>query len=260
MIRLLFNDEYLDQGCPEELFVEGEGIDTTKATFITNYVIGFIGLFGLLLWRQGAGWVVYFVATGVGYAVAGIGHQIIEDKDEQQTTQRVLEFLAAVFVTLGICGLCRASLLPWIASTWFHIGLVVLHLAVLAVVVVLRSFLLTGLWLLGVYILSMVSFVAYSCKSKDRSQCTAIWLTVASLLCISGLIVQTTLSPDCGSLDAYRNCFRDCPLPSPRVFNHNAIFHVIFAIGLAMQLILVSRLPTDFAGQRGKDTDDDSMI
>ena len=56
-------------------------------------------------------------------------------------------------------------------------------------------------------------------------------------LIMAGLLVQVLLTPTCGSSEAYENCFRDCPMPDPLKLNHNALFHLLVAIGLIFQAI-----------------------
>merc|ERR1712232_20823 len=71
---------------------------------------------------------------------------------------------------------------------------------------------------------------------------------------IAGFAVQIALSPTCGDA-AYENCFRDCPLPAP-YFNHNALFHVLYAVGMVPVAIgwNLNPVPPDFRPLWGKNT------
>ena len=57
-------------------------------------------------------------------------------------------------------------------------------------------------------------------------------LKALAILCLPGSwVVQMVLAPVCGD-DGYIDCFKDCPLPNPGTFNHNAIFHIVYAAWL----------------------------
>lgn len=68
-----------------------------------------------------------------------------------------------------------------------------------------------------------------------------------AIICyILGLILQVALN-DCGSDEAYKNCFKNCVLPNPEKFNNNALFHVlalVFVIlyGFCKMILLRSSL------------------
>ena len=46
-----------------------------------------------------------------------------------------------------------------------------------------------------------------------------------------GMAVQVALADVCGD-PGYEDCWEDCPLPDPMEFNHNALFHALYAAGL----------------------------
>ena len=48
---------------------------------------------------------------------------------------------------------------------------------------------------------------------------------------IGGMAVQVALADVCGD-PGYEDCWEDCPLPDPMEFNHNALFHALYAAGL----------------------------
>ena len=50
---------------------------------------------------------------------------------------------------------------------------------------------------------------------------------------ILGYVLQALLAGKCGD-SAYEKCFADCPLPKPMIFNHNALFHVVYLIGMVV--------------------------
>ena len=48
---------------------------------------------------------------------------------------------------------------------------------------------------------------------------------------IGGMLIQVALADVCGD-PGYEDCWEDCPLPDPMEFNHNALFHALYAAGL----------------------------
>ncbi len=56
--------------------------------------------------------------------------------------------------------------------------------------------------------------------------------TIGLAAMITGLVVQVILAPACDDRGYEKNCFQDCPLLDPTVFNHNALFHLIYMFGL----------------------------
>ena len=45
---------------------------------------------------------------------------------------------------------------------------------------------------------------------------------------IGGMLIQVALADVCGD-PGYEDCWEDCPLPDPMEFNHNALFHALYA-------------------------------
>ena len=50
---------------------------------------------------------------------------------------------------------------------------------------------------------------------------------------ILGYVIQGSLTGTCGD-SAYAKCFVDCPLSNPMIFNHNALFHVVYLAGMCL--------------------------
>ena len=51
------------------------------------------------------------------------------------------------------------------------------------------------------------------------------------MVMIGGMLIQVALADVCGD-PGYEDCWEDCPLPDPMEFNHNALFHAVYAAGL----------------------------
>ena len=107
--------------------------------------------------------------------------------------------------------------------------------------VILGGLLLLGISLLVSYVIMLLVF-AYHMLLEDNMRISEGKLFAVSFMGGS-LVIQVVLAGDCGS-DAYEVCFVDCPLPDPMQFNHNALFHSIFAVGLFLQGIVEFQQPT----------------
>ena len=71
--------------------------------------------------------------------------------------------------------------------------------------------------------------VVFGYYEKDRIAAAGLVLTVL------GAAIQFVLRGVCGS-NAYEDCFENCPLPNPMKFNHNALFHLVYCLGVAVQI------------------------
>ena len=66
---------------------------------------------------------------------------------------------------------------------------------------------------------------------KGARVCVAGAVKVAAgVVMIGGMLIQVALADVCGD-PGYEDCWEDCPLPAPE-FNHNALFHFLYAVGL----------------------------
>merc|ERR1719498_360384 len=83
----------------------------------------------------------------------------------------------------------------------------------------------------------IVSFLALSFLSSIFFTRRSFINGAAVSLCALGFLVQVLLEPTCGRA-GYDSCWEDCVLPAPD-FNHNALFHVMVAVGL---LVLGARM------------------
>lgn len=258
--------EYISSNCTIE-FDPSFGVDDTVGTYVTNYLIAALGIpFGILflarvyaccgcLVRQHAPtkatpplstpqnttlfWqALYFLLAGAGYGAAGLQHQFYHTVDD---LPYALQWGAVILVGLSLVPLQLSVTESWedesrrviILSRLVYVGIVV--------VVVVLTFVFETLMAVGVY-----NFVVLACtgvyhiRCFKRSGCHIMHYISATgnALVMAGLAVQVLLSPVCGPYEGYKNCFRDCPLPTdPLRFNHNALFHAMVAIGLVFQAI-----------------------
>ena len=70
-----------------------------------------------------------------------------------------------------------------------------------------------------------------SLKPGARVCVTGAVKVMAGVVMIGGMLIQVALADVCGD-PGYEDCWEDCPLPDPMEFNHNALFHALYAAGL----------------------------
>merc|ERR1711862_172014 len=80
------------------------------------------------------------------------------------------------------------------------------------------------------------------------------------LLAVLGFVLQLKLAPLCGDAsyakpeDETTGCWRACPLPVvgyANPFNHNALYHTVYALSLALLAAVVSSRPEFSAAMMG---------
>jgi hypothetical protein len=215
-------------------------------TFVTNYVIAGVGVVAFLWHYNKSVWVaLYFLLTGLGYGIAGVGHQVIESS-EDNGTRTIIAVVSILHILVG-----GFALQYWaVPQTKYRISLVVLFAAVFGVAVSLNSPLVLEIYLL----LSYLALAGHSGYLKDY---------LASLGCvtiIAGALTQVSLARKCGD-SGYETCWEDCPLPNPLKFNHNSLFHVIVAFGLLLQMIgRYDTPPCDRSNEEAQDEQAEGLV
>ena len=68
-------------------------------------------------------------------------------------------------------------------------------------------------------------------RRDDSARTRRKILISTQVVMIGGMAVQVALADVCGD-PGYEDCWEDCPLPDPMEFNHNALFHALYAAGL----------------------------
>jgi len=233
--RRLYDMDYVEGGCigPPP---PGTNVDDTFGTYATDYLIGIIGIGGalaLLLSSKPADFYKnlganYLFWTGAGYGLAGLLHQVFHE-DEQNENHMRLWKLSYIFTLFGVMalGLLVNRLLlaknPSLGKSEVCMNAVVL--VVTGGVIAQNLFgeptlIITGVCLGIMTLYALIVWALWSSWAK----------VLGCVLQIIGFIVQVALAPQCGD-DAYAECWKECPLPAP-YFNHNALFHLLYAIGL----------------------------
>jgi cytochrome c oxidase subunit IV len=226
--RSLYNKDYLQSDCTTA-YNEESKVDNLFWTYCTNFVLAAVCLLIALYFisKQGR-WslILFYLLVAVGNLISGFSHALIDHQvDGTRQTPFVITF---ILITLAHGFLLQTGLCTYtrVSKLW-HAVLAVITLGVLALAFALWDLRVVGVFSLVTYL--VIIYVVY----PKWIQCAAMILGILALL------VQVSLAGNCGD-DGYEECFRSCPLPNPDKFNHNALFHVIWAVSLY----------TLFAGER----------
>jgi hypothetical protein len=231
----LYDQAYLDANCDSAVVPLNvdNGVDSSIATFSTNYVIAVITLFfaTIVLLHAlkndkectGKFMSLYLASTGVAFGLGGIGHQFSEEKEE--LLNRILLPIVSFFGNVGTYSLLYVVLVSHLKvegilrAAW---ALMATALTVYGSAVALYDPNPTGIPGFIVILSALVT----QARQMWRFRKIAIALKLCGFVSmVIGGIVQLSLSSVCG-FDGYPECFRRCPLPAPE-FNHNALFHIL---------------------------------
>jgi len=230
--RMLWDMGYVKGGCQGDP-PPGTNYDNTPGTYVTNYVIGLVAVIGIFqMFRRRPDLykvlsVSFLLWTGLGYGLAGVAHQFI--LTEETVPLNIATYVLAVMGCLALNLLILDEVLPLsIVMGKIAAGVAILvGLGAAAVVAVTGNFGIAGIYQVVVL---LCATIIWACMRK--------WdLALGALVCSVSLPIQALLAPVCGN-GGYSDCWKDCPLPAP-YFNHNALFHAVFAVGL---LILALRM------------------
>ena len=313
--RHLYDEDFLNSGCPQGDFDPDTLHDTTVGTYVTNYIVGlvcFIAIIGIhfiffyhiqksnltshlmaqqvkkgnftslstssyqnedgmkerkqdlalkfyenakrrMVWR-----INYFRFTGLAYFVAGIGHQFVHSAAHIYP----FELFAHVTVTFAVFGLQYDATLVGDYSSIVTTRTTKTRFGLCGFDVANRTgvfcgtytktiqFVLVSFWLFFLIVSQVLHMQALVGCYKglsllglglyyiifEQEQNVAWLFGLGSFMSLMGLAVQLILAPLCGD-GGYEECFEECPLSDPAIFNHNALFHVMVAVGVFIQLI-----------------------
>lgn len=231
--RKLYDLDWIEHGCNGS-YPNGTIIDDTFGTYVSNYLIGSIGLIAAVVMATDAkatnlykiSSICYFTFTAIGYTIAGVLHQILHvDTQPSLPKYKIWWTFSFVGVLIGSAALCVLGnhLLPWPSPIVKMLDGIVLaiHAAIIIENFIDPQMIATGA-LSGTVVLYLLAVWAATCQ----------WGKAFSMFsCAVGFVTEASLAIVCGD-DAYKSCFAECPLPAP-YFNHNALFHVLYALGIA---------------------------
>ena len=187
-------------------------------TMVTDYLLAATG-FGaaMWLWKSAAGvpgrwWAVAFLATGVAAVLGGTSHGYAPVIDKQ--THGLVWRLT--YVTLGIANFCvlYGAALAAVPRRLLRSAVVILLVRLLAVAVgliVVAQF----RYVLYDYAITLVGLLALAAALGAQRRPGVAWIVAGVAASAIGAVVQLTR------------------VGQGRVFNHNDLFHVVQAIGLA---------------------------
>ena len=240
--RFLYDQAYLDANCNANIVPlnEDNGVDSSVATFSTNYILAALTVFSALaLYTKsdkeyaGAFVCLYLLSTGLAFGIAGVGHQLSEEKDER--LNRILLPMVSFLGNVGTYALLRVIILfhtkfeGKIRTMWW---LVATGMTIYASIVALDNPNPTGIPGFFVILSALITHARQAWRLKEVS---VLLKTMGFVVMIIAGAVQLSLASVCG-FDGYPDCFQDCPLPAPE-FNHNALFHVLAVVFFILYLI-----------------------
>ena len=188
-------------------------------TMVTDYLLAATA-FGaaMWLWKSAAGvpgrwWAVAFVATGVAAVLGGTSHGYAPVIDKQ--THGLVWRLT--YVTVGIANFCilYGAALAAVPRRFFRAAVAVLlarMLAVAAALIVVAQF----RFVLYDYAITLVGLLALAAARGAERQPGARWIVAGVAASTIGAVIQLAR------------------VGQGRVFNHNDLFHVVQAIGIAL--------------------------
>lgn len=244
-MRFLYDSNYINSNCTIG-YDESYNADNTAATYLTNYAVGVIGVIAAAavlfqfskhtIISDGIPMALFFGIIGFAFALAGIGHQIVKNRSDMSTGEAILvrltyamSLIANAILQSSFVTLATKNITLVMRVIWIIVNLAVLVHSMIRIDPTYMGVLSVITYLGG----SVVYIVIYIRKRNDNGERCITYVTKAVSLVVMtvGYIVQAALAGICGD-KAYETCFQNCPLPYE--FNHNALFHVVFAIGLGL--------------------------
>jgi len=249
--RRLIDTAWVAAGCPGSP-PDDTNVDDTIGTYASNYLIFVIGVTAAIAFHQNTKeinlyyylYVCFFVFTALGYGIAGIYHQVVHyEQDERLPKYKIPLRIGYCFVILGnnALGLLGNHLLPCTGHLIKILDGIITIICTSIFIEMIIDSKLPSLLLVGVLSVLVTTYLMIVWATKRK------WFrSIGMFLCLVGFIVQTTLADKC-IRTGYQNCFADCPLPAA-YFNHNALFHVLYAIGFLIVGISMYLDPDQLTG------------
>mmetsp|Transcript_14044 Transcript_14044/g.21010 ORF Transcript_14044/g.21010 Transcript_14044/m.21010 type:complete len:308 (+) Transcript_14044:225-1148(+) len=241
--RKLYDNDFLDSNC-ELSYDEDNKIDNLEWTGNMNFIIFAVTLLaGSAVWykseRKRADQYIagFLIMASISYGlIPGIVRKVVDRLQDG--------FVYTLPQRIGLIGMHVAHMLLMYAGVrsvsgklsatdcWkvFNVIAIICAFFNLAVIIVFVGF------LIGIFMLGVFTFQAIKKNSK-------VWIkALAMAVSTVALIEQSVLAKSCGDA-AYENCFQDCPLPNPKVFNHNALQIVIFIVAFVLLALGEIKVP-----------------
>mmetsp|Transcript_135915 Transcript_135915/g.202124 ORF Transcript_135915/g.202124 Transcript_135915/m.202124 type:complete len:292 (-) Transcript_135915:119-994(-) len=251
-MRSLYDQEFLEAGCPPEDFDEVYKVDDTIGTWVTNIVIlGFCLLAVLKLSmcspnnkNNNKYMIAFFFFNGLSFGVAGVFHAVVHRSDDPSKDPYTRAFYALYGISTVCFSLAILGLVTDNAVAWWVVALITTALTVYTTIVI--DHFVAGV-LVNIGIILPAACIIYGIQACRRPshhhKCNNVVKIVGILGMILGVVIQLVLRGTCGD-GGYEDCFEDCPLPHPTKFNHNALFHVVHLVGVILLAAAEARNPS----------------
>ena len=250
--RILYDQNFIDAGCPEADYNQDFELDGTVGTWSTNFAIAFVGVVAFVkLGRYGCATAshninvlmpYFFLAMGISFFVAAIGHIVVTSRS-QKPSKAIFETITSVFfggssILLALYGLalvniCMLSHEKWKKGIWWT------TLTLLTAVVIYAAFeMMAAISFMGMLVYLAITVLYLVARPKIY-----VIKALGTLIMLASLVIQIILRTKCGD-PAYVDCFNNCPFNNPMVFNHNGLFHVVYLVGIAILFVAEDRNPS----------------
>lgn len=293
-MRELYDKEYINSGCPPDLYDENLDTDDTTWTYATDFIIAvaclsIAALIGnnktynnLSSSATAAGqsnntlshqnktnlllMVGFFVSSAMAFGFGGSNHAFIHEKETSMKSHNFLKMAACASASVATTFLFTSSLIQITSCHRIHQFFICLSVAITISGTVWNKYTFVGYYQLAtllfmIFVSSRKVFILFFSSSARRQQQTTIqhvtdiseyssqieqdrpsnsmlllsasMKPLAGIIIITSLVLQISLKKKCG-FEGYENCFKDCPLPNAGTFNHNALMHVLYLIGVLL--------------------------
>lgn len=284
-MRTLYDQEYLDSGCTlDNLYDKNISVDDTLWTYATNFAVTAVCLLNAIFIHRNSTstnnqniMVGFFVFCALAFGIAGFNHALIHEIDHPskspiQMATVGLYSMSTVFLTMAFLNqntsnriIRNSVLLLGIGITVY--GTVKEGYSLVGTYQVVALFFIVAI---SMYTVFVTFFSLVKRKNKEDNTDTsssrtrnhillfASMKSLAGMIMIISMMIQLLLSEECGA-DGYEVCFKDCPLPDAGKFNHNALYHVLYLIGVLLFGWAEYKYPTTskVTSSKGGRTDDD---
>jgi len=265
--RKLYDEDFLNAGCPPELYDETTEVDNTTGTYVTNFIITAFCILIYVRLSKVVGsksspacdpllTIGYFLFSGGAFFVAGINHAFVERTTDQPFLDitsylvGILNWISSLSLTLYILkmlGITRVNSSIKKSIVWWSVF--TLMVGLLIYILVANALFALYAVSLGPILFAMIAWIAQCSFVKNVGKLVGMLVSVLSLT------PQIILKGRCGD-DGYKVCFEDCPL-DPIKFNHNALFHVILLTGYVILAWAEDKSPSVVAGVNGAKSDNE---
>ena len=199
---------------------------------------------------------IYFLAVATANILAGAGHLVCTDYDNQKPQCPAVAGTSYLFVALSSASLGNGSLetlLPNSACSWGNARAKALCAGIWTLLCIAAGvysavsvdLMITGFILVAALALQVVAYLQPLCsppsKQRRRPWELAALAVSGTILILIGVIIQVVFSEECGSSGEMNyTFFPECPFGEYPPLNHNAVFHIFWAAGIGLQGILAA--------------------